>query len=80
MRDVIRAVIIVVVIEVMLVAAVGGVRWAKRSSTGAQALASAMLLVLGLGAPVVHPPQQRIEEAREAEGKKGSESGDPPVA
>jgi hypothetical protein len=74
----IRAVIIVIAIVVTLLAAVGSVRWAKRQSTGAQVLASAMLLVLGVGAPIVKPPQQGIEEAREDKGQKGSESGDPP--
>ena len=79
MRDAIRAVVILVVIAVTLWAGVGSIRWAKRNSTGAQVLASAMLLVLGMGAPVVHPPQQGVEEARQDKGKKGSESGDPPA-
>lgn len=44
-------------------------------------LASAMILVLGMvGAPVVNPPQQGIEEAREDKGTKGAQSGDPPTA
>jgi hypothetical protein len=77
MRAPIRAVVIVLVVTVALLAAVGSIRWAKRQSTGAQLLASAMILVLGIGAPIVHPPQQGIEEAREDKGKKGSESGDP---
>jgi hypothetical protein len=80
MRDIIRGAIIVVVIVSTFWAGVGSIRWAKRSSTGAQVLASAMLLVLGMGGPVVKPPQQGIEEAREDKGKKGSESGDPPVS
>jgi hypothetical protein len=80
MRALIRAVVIVLVISISLWAAVGSVRWAKRQSTGAQVLASAMLLVLGWGAPIVKPPQQTMEEAREDKGKKGSESGDPPAA
>ena len=80
MRALIRAVVIVLVVAVVLWAAVGSVRWAKRQSTGAQLLASAMILVLGIGVPVVNPPQQGIEEAREDKGKKGSQSGDPPAA
>ena len=79
MRVPIRAVAIVMVVVVALLAGVGSIRWAKRNSTGAQVLASAMLLVLGMGAPIVQPPQQGIEEAREDKGQKGSESGDPPV-
>lgn len=58
--------------------AVGSIRWAKRHPMGAELLASAMILVLGMAGPVVHPPQQGIEEAREDKGKKGAESGDPP--
>ena len=80
MRVPIRVVVIVLVVTVALLAAMGSIRWAKRHSTGAQLLASAMILVLGIGAPVVDPPQQGIEEAREDKGKKGSESGDPPTA
>ena len=80
MRATLRALAIVLTIVITLFAAVGSVRWAKRSSTGAQLLASAMILVFGMGAPVVNPPQQGIEEAREDKGSKGAESGDPPVA
>jgi hypothetical protein len=80
MRAPIRAVVIVLVITVALLAAIGSIRWAKRHSTGAQLLASAMILVLGIGVPIVNPPQQGVEEAREDKGKKGSESGDPPAA
>ena len=79
MRAPIRVVVIVLVVTVALLAAMGSIRWAKRHSTGAQLLASAMILVLGISAPVVNPPQQGIEEAREDKGKKGSESGDPPT-
>ena len=78
MRDPIRAIVIVLVVTVALLAAVGSIRWAKGHSTGAQFLASAMILVLGMGVPIVNPPQQGVEEAREDKGKKGSESGDPP--
>ncbi len=78
MRTVIRALVIVLMVMVTLWGAVGSVRWAKRHPTGAQFLASAMILVLGIAGPVVHPPQQGVEEAREDKGKKGSESGDPP--
>ncbi len=79
MRAAIRAIVITLAVMVVLVLAVGSVRWAKRSSTGGQLLASAMILMLGISMPVVNPPQQGIEEAREDKGKKGSESGDPPV-
>ena len=79
MRAPIRAILVCLVITAALFAAVGSVRWAKRQSTGAQLLASAMLLVLGVGAPVVHPPQQGIEEAREDKQQKGGQSGDPPA-
>jgi hypothetical protein len=65
-------------IRTTAIAAVGGIRWAKRNSTGAQLLASAMLLILGVSAPIVKPPQQGIEEAREDKDRKGGESGDPP--
>jgi hypothetical protein len=80
MRFPIRAIAIVLVVIVTLFMAIGSVRWAKRHSTGAQLLAGAMILVLGIGVPIVNPPQQGIEEAREDKGKKGSESGDPPTA
>jgi hypothetical protein len=80
MRPSIRAVVVVLVVMVALLAAFGSIRWAKRHSTGAQLLASAMMLVLGIGVPIVNPPQQGVEEAREDKGKKGSESGDPPAA
>jgi ABC-type amino acid transport system permease subunit len=79
MRLPIRAIAIVLAVMVTLMVAIGSVRWAKRNSTGAQLLASAMILVLGIGVPIVNPPQQGIEEAREDKGKKGSESGDPPA-
>jgi hypothetical protein len=78
MRVSIRALAIVLAVVLTLFVAIGSVRWAKRHSTGAQLLASAMILVLGIGVPIVNPPQQGIEEAREDKGKKGSESGDPP--
>ena len=80
MRATIRAVVIVLVVTVALLTAVGSIRWAKRHSTGAQLLASAMILAIGIGMPIVNPPQQGVEEAREDKGKKGSESGDPPAA
>jgi multisubunit Na+/H+ antiporter MnhG subunit len=79
MRDALRSIVIVLACILVLSAAVGAVRWAKRHSTGAQILAGAMILVLGIGVPVINPPQQGIEEAREDKGKKGSESGDPPA-
>jgi hypothetical protein len=79
MRAIVRATVIVLMAVACLWAAFGSVRWAKRQSTGAQLLASAMLLVLGIGAPVVNPPQQGIEEAREDKDQKGGQSGDPPA-
>ncbi len=79
MRALIRATAIVLTIVLMLFMATGAIRWAKRQSTGSQLLASAMMMVLGFGMPIVKPPQQDIEEAREDKGRKGGESGDPPV-
>ena len=79
MRDVLRSIAIVFASILLLSAAVGGIRWAKRHSTGAQILAGAMLLALGIGVPVINPPQQGIEEAREDKGTKGAESGVPPT-
>jgi hypothetical protein len=80
MRAAVRAIVIVLVAVATIWAAVGSIRWAKRQSSGAQLLASAMLLVLGIGAPVVNPPQQGIEEAREDKDHKGAQTGDPPDA
>lgn len=80
MRQAIRAVVICVVVLIMLFSAIGSVRAVKRYPVGAQFLASAMLLALGWVVPMPEPPQQGIEEAREDKDKKGSESGDPPVA
>lgn len=79
MRDVLRSMVIVLACVLVMSAAVGAVRWAKRHSSGAQILASAMILVLGIGVPVINPPQQGIEEAREDKGSKGAQSGDPPA-
>ena len=79
MRALLRAIAIVLAVIISVLAAVGAVRWAKRHPTGAQFLASAMIMVMGAGVPIVNPPQQGIEEAREDKGKKGSESGDPPA-
>ena len=80
MRALLRAIAIVLAVIISVLAAVGAVRWAQRHPTGAQFLASAMIMVMGAGMPIVNPPQQGIEEAREDKGKKGSESGDPPTA
>jgi hypothetical protein len=81
MRAALRAISIGLAVLVLAVGAVSSLRWAKRHSTGAQLLASAMMLVLGIGGiPIVQPPQQGVEEAREDKQKKGSEeSGDPPA-
>src|ERR1700730_17168244 len=67
-RASLRAIAIVLAITITVLTAVGGIRWAKRHSTGAQLLASAMIMVLGVGVPIVNPPQQGIEEAREDKG------------
>ena len=80
MRASLRAIAIVLAVIITMLTAVGSIRWAKRNPTGAQFLASAMIMVLGVGVPIVNPPQRGIEEAREDKGKKGSESGDPPSA
>lgn len=79
MNPLIRAFVTVVAVAVVLFAAVGSIRWAKGHTRGSQFVASALILVLGITMPVVNPPQQGIEEAREDKGKKGSESGDPPT-
>ena len=78
MQAVVHAIATVLVIALVISAAVGSVRWVKRHSTGAQLLASAMLLILGISMPIIKRPQQGVEEAREDKGKKGAESGDPP--
>lgn len=75
----IRAEAICVVCMLVLLLAFGSIRWAKRTSIGGQLLASTMLLALGFAAPIVQPPQQYIEAAQDEKGKKGSESGEPPV-
>ena len=79
-RALLRAIAIVLAVIVTVLGAVGSVRWAKRHPTGGQLLASAMIMVMGIGVPIINPPQQGIEEAREDKGKKGSESGVPPAA
>ena len=43
------------------------------------ALGTGALLLLGIGLVPEQIPQQRIEEAREEKGKKGGESGAPPL-
>ena len=78
MSEAVRAITTLVMIVLVILAAIGSVRWAKRHSTGAQLLAGAMLLVLGISMPIVKRPQQGVEEAREDKGKKGAESGNPP--
>lgn len=77
MRALLRAIAIVLAIMIAVLGAVGSIRWAKRHPTGAQLLASAMIMVMGVGVPIINPPQQGIEEAREDKGKKGSESRRP---
>jgi ABC-type amino acid transport system permease subunit len=79
-RALLRAIAIVLAVIIAVLGAVGAIRWAKRHPTGSQLLASAMIMVMGVGVPIINPPQQGIEEAREDKGKKGSESGDPPAA
>jgi hypothetical protein len=78
MREIVRATAIVLAAAFLLTSAVGAVRWAKRGTPGASFVASAMMLVLGMYAPALKPPEQGIEEAREDRGRRGSESGDPP--
>jgi len=78
MQAVVHAITTCALVEIVIWMAVGGVRWAKRHSTGAQLLAGGMLLVLGAAVPIVQRPQQGVEEARLDKGKKGAESGDPP--
>jgi uncharacterized membrane protein YoaK (UPF0700 family) len=77
-QAVVRATATVVMVVVMIWAAAVCVRWAKRHSTGAQFLAGAMLLILGITTPIPKRPQEAVEEAREDKGKKGGQSGDPP--
>ena len=83
LKAVLRATLITVLATVLLVGAYSGIRWARRGGTSARMMASALMLVLGLGV-VVKPPQQAIEEAREDKGRKGGEGckdrepGDPP--
>ena len=79
MHPAVRAVVICAAAMVTIAGAVRTIQWAKRASTGAQFVASAMMLVLGWAAPIVEPPQQRIEEARENKDKEDGESGDPPA-
>jgi ABC-type amino acid transport system permease subunit len=55
-RASLRAIAIVLAVIITMLTAVGSIRWAKRHPTGAQFLASAMIMVLGVGVPVVNPP------------------------
>lgn len=72
MQAPIRAVVIVMAVMVALWVAVGSVRWAKRHSTSSQLLAGAMILVLGVGVPIVSlhskaskkPERTRVRMAR----------------
>jgi hypothetical protein len=77
-QAVVRAIATLAVVALVIWTAVVSVRWAKRHSTGAQLLAGAMLLVIGITVPIPKRPQQGVEEAREDKGKKGAQSGDPP--
>jgi len=76
----IRAVSVALVVVASLFLAIGSIQWAKRHATGAQIVASALTLVLGISQPIAKIPQQELEEVREHKGRKGSESGDPPAA
>lgn len=80
MRGLIRPIAFSVLIALLVLSAVGAVRWAKRGSSSTEVVASAMMLVLGMFAPGVQPPEQGIEQTRDDKGKKGSESGAPPSA
>jgi hypothetical protein len=77
-RNAIRAVAIATALLLLVLGAVGSVRWAKRGGTSARVMASALILALGMGI-VIKPPQQGIEQARENPDKTGGESGDPPA-
>jgi anthranilate phosphoribosyltransferase len=79
MHPAVRAVVICSAVMLTIAGAVRSIHWAKRASTGAQFVASAMMLVLGWAAPIVQQPQQGVEEAREDMDKEDGESGDPPV-
>jgi hypothetical protein len=52
-------------------------RWARRGGRGTALVGSALVLLLGIGLVPEQIPEQRIEEAREEKGKKGSPSGPP---
>ena len=71
MRAALRAISIGLAVLVLVFGAVGSIRWAKRHSSGAQFLASAMMLVLGIGGiPIVHPPAARHRGGSGAQGKE----------
>jgi len=79
MHPAVRGVVVCAAVMLAMAGAVRSIQWAKRSSTGAQFVASALTLFLGWSAPIVEPPQQTIQDARENKDKEDGESGDPPV-
>jgi len=79
MHPAVRAVVVCSAVMLAIAGAVRSIQWAKRTSTGAQFVASAMMLVLGWVVPIVEPPQQGIEAASEDKDKEDGESGDPPI-
>jgi hypothetical protein len=78
MKNVIHGTIVGVLAVALLLAVIGGVRWAKRGGTAAGLVANALLLSLGMGI-VAKPPQTGVAQAEESRENTGGESGDPPV-
>ena len=76
LKAILKATVITLVSVGLVAGACGSVRWAGRGGTSARMMASAMMLVLGVGV-FGKPPQQTIEEARNNEGR--NDAGDPPA-
>ncbi len=64
---------------ILVLLTVWGVYRAWKNKTGAEFVASGLILLLGIFVPVVKPPQQTLEETREEKGRTGGKSGDPPA-
>ena len=79
MKNALRAVTVALLVVMLLLGAVGSVRWAKRGGAAARLIASALILGLGMGI-VVNPPQQGVEQAEEEQDRTGGDSGEPPAA
>lgn len=74
----VRGAILAIVTLVLLVGAIGAIRWARRGGTTANMAASALLLAFGMGLVANHP--QRIpEQVKEERDKTGGDTGDPPT-